>query len=198
MEWEEERSIVTDVYIFFSYLKVYFFFWHFCILKFCISFKKSTTVWLQQEKAVAPHSSTLAWKIPWAEELGGCSPRGHEDRIRLSDFTFTFHFHALEKEMATHSSVLAWRILGMGEPGGLLSMGLHRVRHDWSDLAAAAYFIHSSLIFTKFPFSVLGSHLDTPLHLVVVSPQASLDCASFSDFVLDDLGSYKGYWAAIL
>ena len=56
----------------------------------------------------------------------------------LSDFTFTFHFHALEKEMATHSSVLAWRIPGMGEPGGLLSMGSHRVRHDWSDLAAAA------------------------------------------------------------
>ena len=56
----------------------------------------------------------------------------------LSDFTFTFHFHALEKEMATHSSVLAWRIPGMGEPGGLPSMGSHKVRHDWSDLAAAA------------------------------------------------------------
>ena len=48
----------------------------------------------------------------------------------LSDFTFTFHFHALEKEMATHSSVLAWRILGMGEPSGLPSMGSHRVGHD--------------------------------------------------------------------
>ena len=57
---------------------------------------------------------------------------------RLSDFTFTFHFHALEKEMATHSSVLAWRIPGTGEPGGLPSMGLHRVGHDWSNLAAAA------------------------------------------------------------
>ena len=57
--------------------------------------------------------------------------------IWLSDFTFTFHFHALEKEMATYSSVLAWRIPGMGEPGGLLSMGSHRVRHNWSDLAAA-------------------------------------------------------------
>ena len=56
---------------------------------------------------------------------------------RLSDFTFPFHFHALEKEMATHSSVLAWRIPGMGEPGGLQSMGSHRVGHDWSDLAAA-------------------------------------------------------------
>ena len=56
---------------------------------------------------------------------------------RLSDFTFTFHFHALEKEMATHSSVLAWRIPGTEEPGGLLSMGLHTVGHDWSDLAAA-------------------------------------------------------------
>ena len=61
-----------------------------------------------------------------------------EGRIRLSDFTFTFHFYALEKEMATHSSVLAWRIPGTGEPSGLPSMGSHRVRHDWSDLAAAA------------------------------------------------------------
>ena len=61
-----------------------------------------------------------------------------KSRARLSDFTFTFHFHALEKEMATRSSVLAWRIPGTGEPGGLLSMGSHRVGHDWSDLAAAA------------------------------------------------------------
>ena len=61
-----------------------------------------------------------------------------KSRTRLSDFTFTFHFHALEKEMATHSSALAWRIPGMGEPGGLLSMGSHRVGHDWRDLAAAA------------------------------------------------------------
>ena len=57
---------------------------------------------------------------------------------QLSNFTFTFHFHALEKEMATHSSVLAWRIPGTGEPGGLPSMGSHRVGHNWSDLAAAA------------------------------------------------------------
>ena len=61
-----------------------------------------------------------------------------KSRTRLSDFTFTFHFHALEKEMATHSSVLAWRVPGMGEPGGLPSMGSHRVGHDWSDLAAVA------------------------------------------------------------
>ena len=57
-----------------------------------------------------------------------------EGQTQQSYFTFTFHFHALEKEMATHSSVLAWRIPGMGEPGGLLSMGSHRVRHDLSDL----------------------------------------------------------------
>jgi len=60
-----------------------------------------------------------------------------KSRIQLSDFTFTFHFHALEKEMETHSSVLAWRIPGTGEPGGLPSMGSHRVGHDWSDLAVA-------------------------------------------------------------
>ena len=61
-----------------------------------------------------------------------------KSRRRLNDFTFTFHFHGLEKEMATHSSVLAWRIPETREPGGLPSMGLHRVGHDWSDLAAAA------------------------------------------------------------
>ena len=60
-----------------------------------------------------------------------------KSRTRLSDFTFTFHFHALEKEMATHSSVLAWRNPGTGEPDGLPSMGSHRVGYDWSDLAAA-------------------------------------------------------------
>ena len=70
----------------------------------------------------------------WKAAVHGVS----KSRTRLSDFTFTFHFHALEKAMATHSSVLAWRIPGMAEPGGLLSMGSHRVRHDWSDLAAAA------------------------------------------------------------
>ena len=61
-----------------------------------------------------------------------------KSQTRLIELTFTFHFHALEKEMATHSNVLAWRIPGMAEPGGLLSMGSHRVGHDWSDLAAAA------------------------------------------------------------
>ena len=60
-----------------------------------------------------------------------------KSRTWLSNFTFTFHFHALEKEMATHSSVLAWRIPGMAEPGGLPSMGSHRVGRDWSDLAVA-------------------------------------------------------------
>ena len=65
-----------------------------------------------------------------------------EGRTRLSDFTFTFHFHALEQEMATHSSVLSWRVPGTGEPGRLPSMGSHRVGHDWSDLAAAAAVNH--------------------------------------------------------
>ena len=65
------------------------------------------------EKAMAPHSSTLAWKIPWTEEPGRLRSRGSLSRTQLSNFTFTFHFHALEKEMATHSSVLAWRIPGM-------------------------------------------------------------------------------------
>ena len=68
-----------------------------------------------------------------------------KSQTQLSDFTFTFHFHALEKEMATHSSVLAWRIPGTGEPGELPSMGLHTVGHNWSDLAAAAVSVWADL-----------------------------------------------------
>ena len=82
-----------------------------------------------------PTPVLLPGKSHGQRSLVGCSPWG---RTQLSDFTFTFHFHALEKEMATHSSVLAWRIPGTGEPDGLPSLGLHRVGHDWSDLAAAA------------------------------------------------------------
>ena len=73
---------------------------------------------------MAPHSSTLAWKIPWTEKPGGLAVRGvARSQTQLSDFTFTFHFHALEEEMATHSSVPAWRIPGTGAPGGLPSVG---------------------------------------------------------------------------
>ena len=79
---------------------------------------------------MAPHSSTLAWKIPWTEEPGRLQSMGLLRVGPDSDFTFTFHFRALEKEMATHSSVLAWRIPGTGEPGGVSFMGWHRVRHD--------------------------------------------------------------------
>ena len=79
---------------------------------------------------MAPHSSTLAWKIPWMEEPGGLQSTGSLRVGHLSDFTFTLPFHALEKEMATHSSVLAWRIPGTGEPSVLPSMGSHRVGHD--------------------------------------------------------------------
>ena len=78
---------------------------------------------------MAPHSGTLAWKIPWTEEPGRLLSMGLQ-RVGHSDFTFTFHFHSLQKEMATHSSVLAWRIPGAGEPGGLPSVESHRVRHD--------------------------------------------------------------------
>ena len=86
------------------------------------------TLSLLSEKAMAPHSSTLAWEIPWMEEPGRLQSMGS---LRVGhDFSFTFHFHALEEEMATHSSVLAWRIPGTEEPGGLPSMGSHRVGHN--------------------------------------------------------------------
>ena len=83
------------------------------------------------EKAMVPHSSTLAWKIPQMEEPGRLQSMGvTKSWTQLSDFPYTFHFHALEKEMATHCSVLAWGIPGTGESDGLPSMGSHRVGHD--------------------------------------------------------------------
>ena len=92
------------------------------------------------EKAMASHSSTLAWKIPWMEEPGRLQPMGslrvgHDWVTSLSVFTF---MHWRRKWQISHSSVLAWRIPGTVGPGGLPSMGSHRVGHDWSDLAAAA------------------------------------------------------------
>ena len=90
------------------------------------------------EKAMAPHSSTLAWKIPRMEEPGGLQSMISRSWTWLSNFTFTFHSHALEKEMAIHSSTLAWKIPRMEEPHRLQSLGSQRVRHDWSGLAAAA------------------------------------------------------------
>ena len=82
-----------------------------------------------------------------------------EGRTWLSNFTFTIHFHALEKEMATHSSVLAWRIPGTGEPGGLRSMGSHRVGHDWSDLAVAVQ-SHGEGNGTPLQYSCLENPMD--------------------------------------
>ena len=81
---------------------------------------------------MATHSSTLAWKIPWTEEPGRLQSMGSMSRTRLRDFTFTFHFHALEKEMATHSSVLAWRIPGVGS-----LVGCHLWGHTESDTTEA-------------------------------------------------------------
>ena len=81
---------------------------------------------------MAPNSSTLAWKIPWTEEPGRLQSTGSLSQTRLSDLTFTFHFHALEKEMATHSSVLAWRIPGTGS-----LMGCHLWGRTESDTTEA-------------------------------------------------------------
>ena len=107
-------------------------------------------LYITLEKEMAPHSSTLAWKIPWAEEPGRLQSMGSaKSRTRLSDFTFTFHFPALEKEMATHSRILAWRIPGREDPGGLPPMGSHRFGHNWSDLAAATAATSLNLVITR-------------------------------------------------
>ena len=97
-------------------------------------------------------------------------------RAWLSDFTFTFHFHALEKEMATHSSILAWRIPGTEEPSGLPSMGLHRVGHDWSDLAAAAALLTSKQSFSSSQLSLLQTRGLTTYLFFVISFQSLVLC----------------------
>ena len=101
---------------------------NFCILKHNFYNRLPITRLVYPRRQWHPTPVLLPGKSHGRRSLVGCR----------SDFTFTFHFHALEKEMATHSSVLAWRIPGTAEPGGLPSMGSHRVGHDWIDLAAAA------------------------------------------------------------
>ena len=115
------------------------------------------------EKAMATHSSTVAWKIPWPEEPGRLQSMGsrrvaHDWATSLSLFTFR-HWR---RKMATHSSVLAWRIPGMGEPGGLQSMGLHRAGHDWSNLAAAAA-AHASKVMQKILQARLQQYVNREL-----------------------------------
>ena len=140
MEWKPQKS---DYYVCISIVIVIFVIFPFKFytrikINVCTTAILIVLLYSVWEKAMAPHSSTVARKIPWMEEPGGLQSMGSL-RVGYDWVTsFTFHFHALEKEMATHSSVLAWRIPGMGEPGRLQSMGSHRVGHDWSDLAAAA------------------------------------------------------------
>ena len=107
-----------------------------------------------------------------------------KSRTQLSDFPFTFHFHALEKEMATHSSVLAWRIPGTGELGGLPSMGSHRVGHDCSDLAAAAV----------PPLRISEILETTVLLLVFVTSAKNSDELSPHEIECFSLYCFKNYW----
>ena len=107
-----------------------------------------------------------------------------EGRTWLSDFPFTFHFHALEKEMSTHSSVLAWRIPGTGDPGGLPSMGLHRVGHDWTDLAVAVYVVKSIIFIVFFMLNLqILNFNDFPQGkgLFLNKSQSNLLCCRVSD-----------------
>ena len=106
-----------------------------------------------------------------------------KSQTRLNDFTFTFHFHALEKEMATHSSVLAWRIPGTREPGGLPSMGSHRVGHDWSDLAAA---------YIEKPYETL-----TPWFTILIKITVAFFIKKLTSCSWNIYGNKKGYYERI-
>ena len=140
---------------------------------------------------MAPHSSALAWRIPWTEEPGrlqsmGSRRVGHDWVTSLSLLTF----HALEKEKATHSSVLAWRIPRTGEPGEVLSMGLHRVGHDWSGLEAAAAAWRYSLMFSSRSFTVSHLGLWTMSNLCVLC-KVHLDFWLASCLVLTPVSGYE-------
>ena len=111
----------------------------------------------------------------------------------LSDFPFTFHFHALEKEMATHSSDLVWRIPGTGEPGGLPSMGSHRVGHDWSDLAAAAAEACNNLL-ALFSGGLLVGTWYSKLNSVSILGNTSTHLLSFKLFLKNVLIVYLTFW----
>ena len=131
-----------------------------------ISYKKITSTWIKDFKYIMKESQG-GWR-----SLVGCSPWGRW----LSGFAFTFHFHALEKELAAHSSVLAWRIPGTGEPGGLPSMGSHRVGLDWSSSSSSSkgsrenngqlsyrYRGGNALLWTQVPRDV-QEEIDVQLH----------------------------------
>ena len=117
------------------------------------------------------HSFLIYWRRHWhptpiflpgksqgRRSLVGCSPWGCKELYMTEQLHFHFHFHELEKEMATHSSILAWRIPGTEEPGGLPSMGSHRVGHDWSDLAAAAGAVLYWSLFCEYITVFLRTH----------------------------------------
>jgi len=116
---------------------------------------------------MAPTPVLLPGKSHGWRSLVGSSPWSPGSWTQLSDLTFTFHFHALEKEMATRSSILAWRIPGTEEPGGLLSMGSHRVGHNWSNLAAAAAAVHQNYSVPLNFLSLFSSELTTSVHWFV-------------------------------
>ena len=128
-----------------------------------------------------------------------------KSRTRLSDFTFTFHFHALEKEMATHSSVLAWSIPGTGEPGGLPSMGSHGVGHDWSDLAAAAAadevtspgFTHQSVVEPGVGPGPSGSWAPVPVLYAMLASKRDSNCLRWESrgrWTADGLAAIDSVW----
>ena len=135
---------------------------------------------------MAPHSSTLAWKIPWTEEPGRLQSMGSLSQTRLSNFTLTSHFQALEKEMATHSSIPAWRIPGTGDPGGLLSMGSHRVGHNWSDLAAAAAAAAWIIPITKYKQIIYRHMIWVNLIEVMVNEKKNLKITQTAGCLIED------------
>ena len=150
---------------------------------FFANFESSS--WSSWRRQWHPTPVLLPGESPGRRSLVGCSPWGCEEL----DTTERLHFHALEKEMATHSRVLAWRIPGMGEPGGLPSIGLHRVGHDWSDLAAAAAWSSIPSVVCGSPLSLLFSPHHPWSHLIPLPIPQLAPCLSLGSMSSQSLPS---------
>ena len=142
---QQFKDVINISYLFGSMFYVFQHMWSY-FTKYLMAVLKTVPLWYPRVSPGEGNGTLLQHCCPenpmdggpWKAAVHGVA----KSRTRPSDFTFTFHFHALEKEMATHSSVLAWRIPWTEKPGRLLSMGLYRIGYNWSNLAAAAEYLH--------------------------------------------------------
>ena len=171
-----------------------------CSLEACLNlqvliFGLKASLVLKSEKAMAIHSSILAWKIPWMEEPGGLQSLGSQSRTQLSDFTFTFHFHALEKEMAIHSSVLAWRIPETGAWwAAIYGVAQSRIRLTWLSSSSSSPKIQLFPERTTWRGDVVLALFNNPHPPIILSYKIQLLAFIIFITVVNYIQFICGYW----